>query len=302
MLLQLEYLGNMAHRIGGPGTENINETLPQLRGATQNQALRPFPQYGNILWRSPDWGNSTYNALNAKVEKRFSGGLNFMATYTWSKFLDDIAAANELGGASASGQQSYYARHLDKGLSGNDIRHRVTGSFVYELPVGRGKALAVDNRILDGVVGGWSLGTIAEFRTGSPYSVYEQTNKLNSFSAGQRSNIVADPNLPSDRPRAQLVRQWFNTAAFAFPGNGVLGNASKSVGTGPGFINFDTSLLKDFHLTERRYLQFRAQFYNLFNRPNFALPNGSRGNPAFGQISSTVNGGRFIQLSLRFVF
>ena len=302
MLLELEYLGNMAHRIGGPGTENINETPPQLRGATQNQLLRPFPQYGNILWRSPDWGNSTYNALNAKVEKRFSGGLNFLATYTWSKFLDDIGASNELAGAQASGQQSFYARHLDKGLSGNDIRHRVTGSFVYELPVGKGKMLRVDNPILNGIVGGWSLGTIAELRSGSPFSVYEQTNRLNAFSPGQRSNVAGDPNLPTNRPRAQRVQQWFNTAAFAFPGNGILGNASKSVGTGPGFINFDTSLLKDFHVTEKRYLQFRSQFYNIFNRPNFANPNGSRGSPAFGQISSTVNGGRFIQLSLRFVF
>jgi hypothetical protein len=302
MLLELEYLGNMAHRIGGGGTVNINEILPQLRGATQSQSLRPFPQYGNVLWYSPDWGNSTYNALNVKVEKRFSGGLNFLSTYTWSKFLDDIAAPSELAGAPAGGQQSYYARHLDKGLSGNDIRHRLTGSFVYELPVGKNKAFAIHNSILDGIIGGWSLGTIAELRSGSPFGVYEQTNKLNSFSPGQRSNIVGDPNLPTDRPRSQLVREWFNTAAFAFPGNGVLGNASKSVGTGPGFMNFDTSLLKDFRVTEKQYVQFRSQFYNVFNRPNFANPNGSRGSATFGQISGTVNGGRFIQLSLRYVF
>ncbi|MFL6417109.1 MAG: TonB-dependent receptor domain-containing protein, partial [Bryobacteraceae bacterium] len=298
MLLELEYLGNMGHRIGGGGTVNVNEVLPQLRGATQNQVLRPYPQYGNVLWRSPDWGNSTYNALNIKVEKRFSGGLNFLTTYTWSKFLDDIAAPSELATAANGGQQSYYARHLDKGLSGNDIRHRVTASFVYEFPVGKRKRFAIQNSLLDAVIGGWSLGMIAELRSGAPYSVYEQTNRLNSFSPGQRSNLVADPELATDRPRAQLVQQWFNTLAFVFPGNGVLGNASKSPGTGPGFANFDTSLLKDFHLTEKRYVQFRSQFYNLFNRPNFANPNGLRGNAAFGQISSTVNGGRFIQLSL----
>jgi len=118
---------------------------------------------------------------------------------------------------------------------------------------------------------------IAELHSGLPYSVYEQTNRLNAFSPAQRSNEIADPNLPADQPRAQLVQQWFNTAAFAFPGNGVLGNASKSPGTGPGFANYDTSLLKDFHFTEKRYLEFRSQFYNLFNRPNFANPNGSRG-------------------------
>lgn len=302
MLLELSYLGNMAHHIGGGGTVNINETPPQLRGLSQNQLLRPFPQFGNVLWRSPDWGNSTYNGLNVKVEKRFSAGLNFLATYTWSKFLDDLAAPSEIAGAAAGGQQSYYARHLDKGLSGNDIRHRLTFSFVYELPVGKNKPLNIHNAILNSIAGGWSLGTIAELHSGLPYSVYEQTNRLNAFSPGQRSNQIADPALATDRPRAEFIRQWFNTAAFTFPGAGVLGNASKSPGIGPGYANFDSNLLKDFYFTETRYLQFRAQFYNLFNRPNFANPNGSRGNPAFGAIANTVNSGRFIQLSLRFAF
>jgi hypothetical protein len=300
-MVQVGYLGNMGHRIGGGNTVNINEIAPNLRGATQNQALRPFPQYGNVMWYAPDWGNSTYNALNITAEKRYSYGLNVLSTYTWSKFLDNVPAPSELAGAPAGGYQSYYAHNLDKGLSGSDIRQRFTISFVYQLPVGKNKALAINNSILDAVIGGWSLGTIAELRTGSPYAVYEQTNKLNAFSPGQRSNIIGDPKLPSDRPRAQLVKQWFNTSAFAFPGNGVLGNASKSVGTGPGFADFDTSLLKDFNV-EKHTLQFRSQFFNIFNRPNFSIPNGSRGGATFGQISGTVNGGRFIQLSLRYMF
>ncbi len=301
MVFELEYLGNMAHRIGGGGTVNINETLPSLRGPTQNQALRPFPQYGNVLWYSPDWGNSSYNGLNVEVEKRFSGGLNFLNTYTWSKFLDDIEAPQELAPAANSGQQSYYARHMDKGLSGNDIRQRLTISLVYELPVGENKMVAIHNPVLNAVIGGWSLGTVAEARTGSPWGVYEQTNQLNAFSPGQRSNLVGNPNLPTNRPHAQLVKQWFNTASFVFPGKGMLGYSSKSVGTGPGYIDFDTSLLKTWHV-ENHSVQFRSQFYNLFNRPNFAIPNGLRGGATFGQISSTVNGGRFIQLSLRYMF
>src|ERR1700738_2511892 len=99
----------MAHHSGPSGSANINEIPPQLRGANQSQLLRPFPQFGNVVWRSPNWGNSTYNGLNVKVEKRFSAGLNLLATYTWSKFLDDIAAPSEIAGAAASGQQSYYA-------------------------------------------------------------------------------------------------------------------------------------------------------------------------------------------------
>ena len=300
-LLEVEYIGNMAHKIGSSGTVNINETVPSLRGATQNQALRPFPQYGNVSWWSPDWGNSSYNSLNVEVEKRFSGGLNFLTTYTWSKFLDDIEAASELAPAANFGEESYYAHHLDKGLSGNDFRQRLTISFVYNLSVGENTIIPIHNSVLNAIVGGWSLGTVAELRTGLPWGVYEQTNKLNSFSPGQRSNIIGNPNLPTNRPRAQLVKEWFNTTAFAFPGNGVLGNTSKSVGTGPGYADWDTSLLKDFKV-EKHSVQFRSSFFNIFNRPNFGIPNGSRGSATFGQISSTVNQGRFIQLSLRYMF
>ena len=302
MLFELQYIGNMAHRVAGGGTVNINEVRPELRGTTQNQKLRPFPQFGNLVWRAPAWGNSSYNSLNVKLEKRFSRGLNLLGTYTWSKFLEDVPPGSEISSAAGGGQQSYYARHLDKGLSGNDIRHRLTTSFVYELPVGKDKPLAIHNAVLNRIAGGWSLGLISEIRSGVPYSVYEQTNKLNAFSAGQRSNIVSNPELPSDRPRAQLVRGWFDVNAFAFPGNGVLGNASRSPGIGPGFVNIDTSVLKNIQFTETRYLQFRTQFYNLLNRANLANPNGSRGNPAFGTIAGVVNDGRFIQLSLRLAF
>lgn len=302
MLLEAEYLGNMGHHFGGGDTVSVNEVPPQRRGTTQNQLLRPFPQYTDVTWRAPNWGNSTYSALNVKVEKRFSKGLNFLAAYTFAKFLTDMESSNELAGASAQGQQSYYARHLDKGLSGNDIRNRFTGSAVYELPVGKNKLLRTQNSMVDGIVGGWSLGVISELRSGSPYSVYMQTNQLDAFSPGQRANVIADPALPTGRPRAQLVREWFNTAAYVAPGAGILGNASRSPGIGPGFVNFDTSVLKDIHLTEFRYFQISGRFYNLFNRANFAIPNGSLGSPAFGTISSTVNGGRYVQITLRYIF
>ena len=207
-----------------------------------------------------------------KAEHRFSKGLNVLTTYAWSKFLDDLTARSEIAAASASGQQSYYARHLDKSLSGNDIRHRLTTSFVYELPVGRGKPLAIQNRPLNMIAGGWSLGMVSEMRSGSPYGVTEQSNRLNAFSSAQRSNILADPSLPADRPRAQFVQQWFNTAAFAFPGNGQLGTAARAVGEGPGFMDFDFSLLKEIPFAERRFIQLRGEFFNAFNRANFTIP------------------------------
>jgi hypothetical protein len=301
LMLETAYIANLSHRIGGPGV-NINEVRPELRGAVQNQTLRPFPQFGNVTWLSPNWGNSSYHSMNLKLEKRLSGGFNLLANYTWSKFLDDIEANSEAGGAPGSGQQSYYARHLDKSRSGNDIRHRLIASSVMELPFGAGRRWKMDNIVADAIVGGWNFGLTTEFSSGLPFGVIEATNRLNAFSPSQRPNLIASPALASDRPRSEQVRQWFSTTAFAFPGAGVLGNAARTVGDGPGLINVDVSMLKDFRITEKRYLQLRGEFYNLFNRPNFGLPNGSRGVPAFGTINSTRTPGRQIQIGARFVF
>jgi outer membrane receptor protein involved in Fe transport len=299
-LLEAAYTSNLAHRVSGRAT-NINEIRPELRGARQDQRLRPFPQYANVVWRATNWGNSSYHALNLKLEKRFSKGLNLLSNYTWSKFIDDVEAAAEAGGAPGSGQQSYYARALDKSLSGNDIRHRWVSSVVYELPIGRGKPLNIENRVANWVVGGWSLGVIGELRTGLPFGVVEQTNRLNAFSASQRSNISGNWEVEGDRARSQMIRQYFNTSAFTFPGDGVLGNAARTVGTGPGSIDFDTSVLKDFRFTEDKYLQLRGEFFSVLNRPNFGLPNTSRGAAAFGTIAS-ASGARTIQIGLRFVY
>lgn len=298
LVADVTWQANLSHKLGGPSV-NINETRPELRGSAANQSLRPFPQYGNVLWLLPSWGNSSYHSLNARLEKRYSAGLYLLANFTWSKFIDDVEAFNELGGA---GYQSYFGHRLDKALAGNDIAHRLIASSVYELPLGEGKRIGINNTTINAVVGGWSLGGIIELRSGAPYAITEQTNRLNSFSATQRPNQLINPDLPSDRPRAELIRQWFRTDAFTFPGNGVLGNASRSPGRGPGFANVEFSLLKTWRFRERFGLQIRGEFFNLLNRPNFAMPNGQRGNPAFGQISNTVNDARVVQLGLKLTY
>lgn len=297
VLVEAAWTANLSHKISGRAI-NVNEIRPELRGAVQSQTLRPFPQYSNVTWRATNWGNSSYHGLNFKVEKRFRHGLNLLSNYTWSKFLDDVQSAADAAGI---GPQSYYARALDKSLSGNDIRHRWVSSAVYELPVGRGKALNLQNRALDAVVGGWSLGVISELRTGLPFGVVEQTNRLNAFSPSQRPNLVGDWRLPSGRARAEFLNQWFNTAAFAFAGDGRLGNAGRNIAIGPGSVGIDTSLLKDFHFTEVKMMQVRGEFFNLPNRPNFSNPNGTRGSAAFGTIGG-ASAGRQVQLGLRFVF
>lgn len=301
-LFESAYLANVGHKLSGPNA-NIN-MIPLVNGrgpAVQNQTARVFPQFGNVSSISPSWGNSTYHSLNLKFEKRFSHGLNMLGNYTWSKFIDDVEGSSELGGGSGSGYQHIQLRALDKAMSGSDLRHRLAYSSLYELPVGKGRRWTINNKVLDHVVGGWSMGGILEARTGAPYGVTESTNRLNAFSESQRPNLLRNPNLPGNRSRDEKIRQFFDTAAFQAPGDGVVGNAARTNGSGPGFFGLDVSIHKLFQLTERFGLTFRTDVVNLPNVPAFAPPNQSRGDGSFGKIGSTLDGAtaREIQLSLR---
>ena len=303
MLLEAQYQANVGHKLGGPNT-SVN-MIPLSGGAgpaTQSQTLRPFPHYNNVVLESPGWGNSTYHSLNLKAEKRFSSGLSYLFNYTWAKFIDDVESANELGGEQNNGYTHIELRHLDKALSGNDIRHRAVISGVYELPVGRNKPLAIENPVLGAVIGGWSLGVIAEFRTGSPFGIIEQTNRSNAFSHGQRPNLLGDPTLSSGRAKAERLARWFDTSQFASPGVAVFGNSPRNICCGPGFAVVDVSIQKRFQVTEDVRVEFRADFFNMPNHANFSIPERRHGNSGFGRVRGTIGTGRQTQLGLRLEF
>ena len=301
VLLEGSYLANLGHRVTDVSQQNINQIHPDNAPGTRTnlQVLRPFPQFSTLTWVAPNWGNSSYHALNLKLEKRYSAGLNLLVNYTWSKYIDDVGGVLQIGGR--PNHQTYYDRANDKALSGAHIPHRFIASAVYELPVGRGRGLNLDSSAANAILGGWSLGIISELRSGVPFGVIESSNRLNTFSPLQRSNIIGDPELSTSRSRAELVREYFNTQAFAFPGTGKLGNAARTHMLGPGSATFDFSLLKDIPFGEGRYVQIRGEFFNLFNRPNFRNPAARRGRGNFGHISSTFDA-RIIQLGLRIVF
>jgi hypothetical protein len=301
-VLETAYLANVGHKLGGQDF-NINQ-IPLVNGrgpARQDQRLRPFPQFNNVVHKKPPWGNSTYHAFNAKLEKRYSNGLNFLMNYTWSKFLDDVNASAEIGGEPGDGYTHLELRRLDKSYSGSDIRHRYIVSSVYELPIGKGRRIGVTNPVLDHVVGGWGVGSIFETRAGAPYGVIEQTNTSNTFAGGQRPNLIRSPVLSGGRSRADMLNAYFDTSVFAAPAAGEFGNAARNVGFATGLVQIDLSLHKTFTLSERFRLQYRTDFFNLPNLPAFAGPNTNRGRGDFGRISRTATGtsGRELQLSLR---
>jgi hypothetical protein len=219
--------------------------------------------------------------------------------------LDTTDSRNELAAyPGIDAFTNYYNQASDKGLSGNDIRNRLVFSSVYELPVGTGKRFQPGGKLLNGLIGGWSLGVISELRTGTPLSPVELNNLTNSFSDGVRPNVVGNPGLPGGRPLGKQLLEWFNVSAFAAPAAYTFGDAGRTFGEGPGSISLDTSLLKDFPIRERVKLQFRLEVLNALNHPSFANPNTQQGSPTFGQITSLVAGNqaRIFQLGAHLKF
>lgn len=295
-VLEAGYLGTVGRKLNGPNT-NINQVPTNLLGAGNAQIRRPFPQFGNVTTIGPMFGNSSYHALNIRVEKRFSNGLNFLTNYTWSKFIDDVAAGFENGNV-PGGIQDVYNRRAEKALSGNDVRHRLAYSSVYELPWGRNRRW-MSKGLTATLLGGWNVGGILTLQSGSPVGATTQVNTTNAFNPGaQRANVLRNPTLPSGQ---RSVERWFDTSAFALPAPFTFGNASRAVTTGPGLINLDMSLLKNFAIRERFNFQFRAEAFNLPNRTNFDDPGLALGAPNFGVITA-ARAARTVQLGLRLNF
>ncbi|MDE0127054.1 MAG: TonB-dependent receptor [Bryobacterales bacterium] len=304
-VFEISYLGNVGHQLSS-NILNIN-MIPLANGRgpeRQDQSLRPYPQFNNVNLVYPDFGNSSYHALNTKLEKRYSGGLSYLMNYTWSVFKDDVEAATELAGGAGNGYQHIELRHLDKAYSGNHTPHRFITSIVYDLPLGKGRAVEIGNAVLNQIIGGWGVGTITELRSGIPYGIIERTNRSNTFSHSQRPNLVGEPKLPGGRSRSEFLGEFFDTSAFESPGVGVFGDSPRTLCCGPGFLGLDISAHKWFDFTERVRMQFRTDLFNIINRPNFRNPGTVHGRGDFGRIGGILVGstGRQIQFSLRVEF
>jgi len=304
-LVDIGYLGTFGHHLASPDLQSINQVPPDLMGPGKAQSRRPFPQYSNVQIIAADIGVSSYNGLNVGVEEKYSTALSLTANYTYSQFIDNLDARNELAAyPGVNAFTNYYNQASDKGRSGNDITHRFILGSIYDLPVGRGRRYAPSSALVSAIVGGWTTGLMAEVRSGTPLSPVELTNNTGSFSDGVRPNVVGNPNLPGSRPLGQKLKEWFNVNAFAAPAPFTFGNAGRTFGEGPGAVNIDASLLKDFNIGEKATLQFRAEVLNFLNHPNFANPDTRQGAPTFGQIASLAPGNqsRIIQLGLHLRF
>jgi hypothetical protein len=312
LLLDVGYLGTFGHGLPvtntAGGQYSINQIPPSLLAqANANpalaQSLRPFPQFQNVQILDPNIGASKYNGANVGISKRYSQGLQFQANYTWSKFEDNADSRNELAGYPGDNSYTdYYNPQSRWGLSGNDVRHRLVLTGLYQLPIGKGKKFSPGSAALDQVIGGWTVGMIAELHTGTPLSVVDAVNNTNSFSDGVRPDLVGNPVLSADQ---RTAGKWFNTAAFALPTpTYAFGDAPRTFGSGLGTAQVDASVLKNFHILERGNLQFRAEALNVLNHANWANPSMLFGSPAFGKVTTLQAGNqsRILQVALHLTY
>jgi len=298
ILLETAFIGNNSRKLPSSGL-SLNQIPWNILGpANQSQRDRPFPQFTGVTVQNPSLGVSNYNAFTARVEKRFSGGFNVLATYTFAKFLNNTNEGGTSLGAGAGPYSDLYNRRLDYGRSDNDVRNRLTFSSVYEVPFGKGKRWGSSNP-LRYVIGDWALGAIALVQTGAPVTITTQVDTRFNFAAGGlRANVAQDPNLGGD---ARTLGRWFDTNAFSQPANYRNGTAGASIVTAPGKVNFDLSLLRNFPLGENRKFQLRGEFFNLFNKANFGTPGAVFGAPGFGVIGA-ADPGRRVQIGARLVW
>jgi hypothetical protein len=289
VVVEAGYIGNVSHHLTANDV-TLNQLLPSQFGPGNTQAARPFPQYSNVISLNPAIGNSTYHAGYSKAERRFANGVSFLAHYTFSKFLDDVASGDEFGDPGSYLDQ--YNRRLDKGRSGTDVPHHLTLTAIFEVP--RLKR----SRLLDAVAGGWQASVYGNFQSGQTFTVYDSANTTNGFPAGTlRPDLIGNPELAGSR----TLDRYFNTAAFAHPASYRFGSAPRSVLRGPHSENLDFGVAKTFRASERLRTELRGEFFNVFNIANFDMPGHTLGNADFGAINS-ARPARVVELALRLMF
>jgi hypothetical protein len=308
LVLDVAYVGNRG--TGLPGFRNLNQrAVIQNADGSQSAGARPYPAFGDIQWME-NRVSSDYNSLQTRLEKRFSRGLSALVSYTWGRALTDAPDHISTSGGGAGidtgtfrEPQDSYNLKADRGPAEFDVTHRFVASYIWELPFGRGRRFGSDwNAMTDLLLGGWQLSGIHVLQSGLALTATLGGSTVLNIGGERRArpNLVGDPELPESQ---RTIDRWFNTDAFvAFsPAPQAFGNAGVGIMRGPGYANFDFTLAKNFPITADRYVQFRTEVFNAFDRVNFGPPNIGRESSGFGQILSAGNA-RIIQFGLKFYF
>ena len=296
-----------------PGPANVNPA--QWAPLQQRRPLYSSLPLVTTTATTESSGTMNYDSLQVTATKRYSYGIDFNASYTWSKTLNDALGFFGAGGTQSEGAywQNGYDRSANYGLAAWDARHNLTFSSNIEVPFGRGRAFGSDtNKAFDLILGGWSLGYVMQARTGFPITVATVGQSQQSPRGTQRPNRLRDSEVGE-----RTIQKWFGTGnvyecaqgvddgrcAYQRPALGTFGSSAIGTERAPAYFNVDASIGKRFAITETQNIQFRAEFFNLPNMTMFSPPARGVDSPAtFGLISAQANNPRNIQLGLKYIF
>jgi hypothetical protein len=285
----------------------VGSTLLQPT-VSRGQLLRPYPQFTGIGFAGAGVGNSTYESLQVSANKRFHNGSSLAVAYTHAKLISNtetITTWLESGGS--AGIQDHNNLRGEKSVASFDTPDRLIVSYVLDVPVGKGrKYLANGNPLVQAAIGGWGVQGTTTLQTGFPLHFGTNSNQTNSQGGGSRPNVVPGCNKSIDGSVQSRLGQYFNTACFTAPPAFTYGNEGRNDPNlrSPGIAQWDFAAVKNFPIAPeaRAVIQFRAEFFNIFNRVQFGFPNQTQGNSAFGQITSQQNLPRLVQFALRLNF
>jgi hypothetical protein len=307
MALEVGYLGSVSRKL--ESLRAVNEAIPGPTGSVISRS--PYPNFGRIQLVD-NGGRGNYNSLGVKFTKRYSAGLSTLVSYTYAKSIDETSGIRVNDGDTLFPQNSYCMR-CERGLSTFDTRHRFVTSILYDVPIGKGRAMEITNPVLNAIAGGWQLGSIVTLSTGFPLTVTSGSDISNTGAGFDRPNTVLGQDPYVSNPDPQL---WYNPAAYIVQPVGTFGNVGRNTLISPSIFAWDFSTLKNFQMgySEGHYLQFRFEAFNLPNHPNWGNPNTNAGqiqrNAAgvitnsnnFGVIGGTRTNMRQLQFALKYVF
>jgi hypothetical protein len=292
-VLELSYAGSKATHL----QSLVDRNQDMAPGPGDVQSRRPYPNFGPFA-AIENRGNSGYNSMQVKVEKRASHGLYFLSSFTWSKAFNDQPEIC----CNQPWPQNSWNIAADKGLADFNQNLRWVLSYDYLLPFGKGHRLG-GSRAADLLVGGWHVGGIYSLASGFPFSPQMGFDTSNTGSQGlvRPDQVLPNGNLPRGQRNPNL---WFNTDAYAIPANYTFGNAGRNTLIGPDYNDWDASLRKTFQIRESQDLEFRGEFFNFLNHPSFAQPDPyiTDGPGATAVVTSTAGANREVQLALKYHF
>jgi hypothetical protein len=307
-VLTLSYIGNkgthlfMSRDINYAPISTYNPALSLNQNQSNINVRRLFAYDGNCgttngvanpcLGQTQEEANlgwSTFHAFEVSLNHRYSNGFSLLASYVFGKYLDIISFGAE-GGLGPRDPTDF---RLNYGPSDSDVRHRFTSSYIYQLP-----KVKSAHGIVAGLINDWQNQGVLIAQTGSPYTITSNTDTAATGIGGEFADFV--PGV-TDRPAHRGVSSYFSAAAFQEAANGTYGNTSRGMLFGPSLVNMDFSLFKEFPVHDYGKVQFRSEFFNLFNHPNFGNPDSGVGDGTFGQLTS-AKPGRIAQFALKYLF